>query len=89
PHRRLSRPSRFCLRNGPDRSLTATIRHYAIRAEDSAFAEETYSAMVQIAGQNVSGISMDQRRQMLQTVLEKSRNEGTKRRARRILGRIR
>jgi HEAT repeat protein len=58
-------------------------------AENPAFTEETYSAMTRIAGQNVSGISKDQRRQVLQTVLEKSRNEGTKRRARKILSGIR
>ena len=57
--------------------------------ENPAVAEETYSAMVGIAGENVQGISRDQRRQVLQTVLQKSKNEGTKRRARRTLGRLR
>jgi HEAT repeat protein len=58
-------------------------------AKDSAVAEEAYSAMVQIAGQDVRGVSKDQRQQVLKTVVDKSRNEGTKRRARRTLGRIR
>jgi hypothetical protein len=58
-------------------------------AEDPAVAEETYSSMVRIAGQNVRGISKDQRRHVLQMVIEKSRNIGTKRRARKILSGIR
>jgi len=58
-------------------------------AGDPATTEEVYSAMVQIAGQNVSGISRDQRRQVLQMVAEKSTNDDTKRRARRSLGRLR
>lgn len=58
-------------------------------AEDAAVAEEAYSAMVRIAGQNIRGISRDQRRQVLQTVTEKSRNAGTRRRARKILSGIR
>ncbi|MHC4355462.1 MAG: HEAT repeat domain-containing protein, partial [Planctomycetota bacterium] len=43
-------------------------------AEDPALAEEAYSAMVRIAGQNVPGVSRDRRRQVLQTVIEKSKN---------------
>jgi HEAT repeat protein len=58
-------------------------------AGDPATTEEVYSAMAQIAGQNVSGISRDQRRQVLQMVVEKSTNDDTKRRARRSLGRLR
>lgn len=57
--------------------------------EDSAIVEEVYSAMVRVAGQNVRGVSRDRRRQVLQMVIEKSRNEGTKRAARRALGRLR
>ena len=57
-------------------------------AEDSAVTEEAYSAMVQIAGQDVRGISKDQRRQVLQTVVEKSKNNGIRLRARRALRRI-
>ena len=58
-------------------------------AEDSAVVEEVYSAMVQIASQDVRGISKDKRRQVLQMVIEKSRNNGIKRRARRTLSGIR
>lgn len=57
--------------------------------EDSAVVEEVYSAMVRVASQNVHGISRDQRRQVLQRVIEKSGNQGTKRAARRALGRLR
>ncbi|MCP4263281.1 MAG: hypothetical protein GY774_38095 [Planctomycetes bacterium] len=58
-------------------------------AEDSAIAEEAYSAMVQIAGKDIRGVSRDQRRQVLKTVMEQSRNGGTRRRAQRTLSRIR
>jgi len=58
-------------------------------AEDPAVAEEAYSAMVRIAGQDIRGISREQRRQVLQTVDEKSRNNGTRQRARKILSGIR
>ena len=58
-------------------------------AEDPALAEEAYSAMVAVAGTNVPGISRDQRRQILQEVIKKSQNNGTKQRAQRSLGRIR
>ncbi|MHC4323357.1 MAG: HEAT repeat domain-containing protein [Planctomycetota bacterium] len=58
-------------------------------AEDPALVEEAYSAMVRIAGQDIRGISRNQRRQVLQTVVEKSRNNGTKQRARKALNGIR
>jgi HEAT repeat protein len=58
-------------------------------AEDSAVAEEAYSAMVRIAGQDIRGVSKDQRRGVLKTVAEKSRNDGIKRRARKTLNGIR
>ena len=58
-------------------------------AEDSVVAEEAYSALVRIAGQDINGISKEQRQQVLQMVAEKSSNDGTKRRARRTLSRIR
>ncbi len=57
-------------------------------AEEPAFAEEAYSAMIRIADQSVRGISRDQRRQVLQTVVAKSKNERTRRRARKILSGI-
>ncbi|MBW7990397.1 MAG: HEAT repeat domain-containing protein [Planctomycetes bacterium] len=58
-------------------------------AEDSAVVEEVYSAMVQIAGQDIRGISRDQRRGVLKMVAEKSRNNGIQRRARKTLSGIR
>ncbi|MGD8500095.1 MAG: HEAT repeat domain-containing protein [Phycisphaerales bacterium] len=58
-------------------------------AEDPVVAEEAYSAMVRIAGQKIRGISKGQRRQVLQTVAEKSRNDGTKQRARKTLSGVR
>jgi HEAT repeat protein len=57
-------------------------------AEDLAVVEEAYSAMVQITGQDVRGISRDQRRQVLKMVAEKSRNNDIKRRARKTLSGI-
>jgi HEAT repeat protein len=56
---------------------------------DPAVAEETYSAMVQIADQDIRGVSKDQRRGVLKTVVEKSSNNSTRQRARKALGRIR
>jgi HEAT repeat protein len=47
--------------------------------------EEAYSSIVRIADRDIPGVSRDQRRQVLQTVAEKSKNDGTKQRARRIL----
>jgi len=58
-------------------------------AEDPAVVEEAYSAMVRITAKDIRGISKDQRRQVLQTVAEKSRNDGTKQRARKALSRLR
>jgi hypothetical protein len=57
-------------------------------AKDSAVVEEVYSAMVQVVGQDVRGISSEQRRQVLKMVAEKSRNSGIKRRARKALSGI-
>ena len=58
-------------------------------AAEPAVVEEAYSAMTQIAGQNVPGISKDRRRRVLQTVIQKSKNDGTRQRARKALGRLR
>jgi HEAT repeat protein len=58
-------------------------------AEDPAVAEEAYSAMVGIAGQDIRGVSKDQRRQVLQRVAEKSRNDSTKQRAQKALSGLR
>jgi hypothetical protein len=57
-------------------------------AKDSTVVEEAYSAMVQIAGQDIPGVSRDERRQVLEMVAEKSKNNGIKWRARRTLKRI-
>ena len=58
-------------------------------AEDPAVVEEAYSAMVRIAAKDIRGVSKDQRRQVLQTVVEKSKNDGTKQRARKTLNGLR
>jgi hypothetical protein len=58
-------------------------------AEDPAVAEEVYSAMVRIAGQDIPGVSKDQRRQVLQMVAEKSTNDGIRQKARKTLGGVR
>jgi HEAT repeat protein len=54
-------------------------------AEERAVVEEAYSAIVRIAGRDIPGVSKDQRRQALQTVAEKSKNDGTRQRAQKIL----
>lgn len=58
-------------------------------AEDLAVAEEAFSAIVQIAAQDIQAVSKEQRRQVLQTVTEKSRNDSTKQRAQKALSGIR
>jgi HEAT repeat protein len=58
-------------------------------AKDSSVTEETYSAMVLVAARQIPGVSRDRRRQVLQTVVEKSKNNGTKQRARKTLSGIR
>jgi len=58
-------------------------------AEDPVVAEDAYLAMVGIAGQNVPGVSNDERRQVLKTVADKSRNDSTKQRSRKALSEIR
>jgi len=58
-------------------------------AEDPAIAEEAYSAMVRIARQDIRGVSKDQRRQVLKTVAEKSRNNRTRQRAQKTLRGVR
>jgi hypothetical protein len=58
-------------------------------AEEPAVAEEAYSAMVKVTDRNVSGVSTDRRRQVLQTVAEKTKNNGTRQRARKALNRVR
>jgi HEAT repeat protein len=50
-------------------------------AADPAVAEEAYSAIVSLVGKDTQGLSKDQRRSAIQTVLEKSKNRGTRRKA--------
>ena len=59
-----------------------------ILAEDPAVVEEAYLAMVRVVGKDIREVSRDQRRQILQTVAEKSKNDGTSKRARKILNRL-
>ena len=57
--------------------------------DNPAVAEEVYSAMVRIAGQDIPGVSREQRREVLQMVVEKSTNDGTRQRARKALAGVR
>jgi len=56
--------------------------------QDPAVAEEAYSAIVNLATKDGSGLSRQQRREALQTALEKSKNNATRLRARRALRRM-
>ena len=58
-------------------------------AEDPAVVEEAYSAIVRIAGKDIRGVSKDQRREVLQTVADKSKNDRTRQRARKTLNGLR
>jgi len=58
-------------------------------AQDPAVAEEAYSAIVNLTGRNRQGLPKQPCQEALQTVLEKSQNDGTKRRARQALDRLR
>lgn len=58
-------------------------------AKEKPVAEEAYSAMAALSDRDIQGISKERRRQILQTVIESSRNNGTKDRARKILRKIR
>lgn len=50
-------------------------------AADPAVCEEACSAMVNLAGRDMQGVSKEQRRKALQTVIEKSKDAGTRRKA--------
>ena len=54
-------------------------------AADQAVAEEACSAIVNLAGRNMPGVSAEQRQQALQMVVEKSKNADTKKRAEELL----
>jgi hypothetical protein len=58
-------------------------------AKDTAVVEEAYSAMVRISNKDIPGVPRDQRRNVLQMVVDKSGNNGTKQRARKILSALR
>ncbi len=61
----------------------------ATLADDTPIAEEAYSALVVVAGRDIRGVSKDQRRQVLKSVVEKSKNQGTRQRAQKALRSIR
>jgi len=50
-------------------------------ANDRAVTEEAYSAMVNLTRRNTQGLSKEQRREALQAVVERSKNNATKKRA--------
>ncbi|HLH54731.1 MAG TPA: HEAT repeat domain-containing protein [Verrucomicrobiae bacterium] len=56
---------------------------------DAALKEDACSAIVEMAGKNVPGLSPDARRQALQGAIDKSSNEETQRKARAALAKIR
>lgn len=68
---------------------TAALELLTSFTEDPAVAEEAYSAIVNLAGGRRSGLSRQQRQTALQSVIEKSKNDETKRRAQQTLGRLR
>ncbi len=88
PHIKRSEEKRRAIAVLGDAPCASALGLLTTLAKDSAVAEEAYSAMVQIAGQNVRGVSNDQRRQVLKMVAEKSKNNRIKWRARKILSGI-
>jgi HEAT repeat protein len=74
------------LGDAPSRSALELLTTFA---DDSAVTEEAYSAMVQVVSRDVEGISKDQRREVLRMVVEKSKNNSNRSRARRALRWIR
>lgn len=57
-------------------------------AADPAVAEEACSAIVNLAGKNMQGVSREQRQKALQTVAEKSKNDATKKKAEEAMKKI-
>ena len=57
-------------------------------ATDPAVADEACSALVRLVSKDIPGATREQRQKALQTVVEKSRNDATKRRAQELLKRI-
>jgi HEAT repeat protein len=58
-------------------------------ASDPAVAEDACSAIVNLSGRNMQGATREQRRQALETVVQKSKNDATKRRAQEALTPVR
>jgi hypothetical protein len=58
-------------------------------ASDPAIVEDACSAIVNISGRNMQGATRDQRQKALQMVVEKSKNDATRRRAEDLLKGIR
>lgn len=57
-------------------------------AGEESVTEDACSAIVAMAGKNIPGVSNDERQKVLQTVLAKSTNDGTKRKAEAALKKI-
>lgn len=72
-----------------DAPSAAALDMLTMLANDTAVAEEAWSAMAKIAGQNVQGVSKDRRKQVLQAVVENSKNDRTKQTAQKALRGIR
>jgi hypothetical protein len=58
-------------------------------AEEPAITEDACSAIVDLAGKNLPGVPGESRRLALQTPIEKSKNEETRKRATEALAKIR
>ncbi len=58
-------------------------------AEDAAIGEEAWLAIAGLAQTNIEGVSVEQRRKLLETVIEKSGNEATRRKAAAALKQVR
>ncbi len=69
-------------------SAAGALELLATLAADPAVAEEACSAILNLAGKNIQELSRDQRQKALQTVVEKSKNDATKRRAQEALKKI-
>ena len=58
-------------------------------ADEPAITEDACTAIVDVAGKNIPGVPGESRRLALQTPIEKSKNEETRKRATEALARIR
>jgi hypothetical protein len=58
-------------------------------AGDGAVAEEACAAIVDLAGKNMQGVSKEERQKALGMVIEKSKNDATKKKAEEALKGIR